>query len=99
MTNNCKFVLTYAYCDWNVNGAVGVYDNPDEVMGKIINMALDTWDCSNPKVRGDVPEFKFRFNHDDENDNYYDVDIFYPWEPNDRDTYRVYYLRDESDEP
>lgn len=99
MTNNCKFVLTYAYCDWSVNGAVGVYDDPDMVMGKIIDMALDIWDSADPKVRGDAPWFRFHFDHDDENDNYYDVNIYYLWDPDKCDTYRVYYLRDESNEP
>lgn len=90
----CKFVLTYAYCDWDVNGAIGVYDDPNEVMGEIIGRALDIWDSR--KTDGDTdPEFQFKFVHDSANDNFYDVEISYPWDSDNHDTYRVYYLREE----
>ena len=96
--SNCKFVLTYAYCDWDVNGCIGVYDDPDKVMGRIIKEVFDIWDHSNLAAKDHYkdPEFKVIFRHDDSNDLFYDVEIHYPW-TNDTecDIYRVYYLREE----
>ena len=94
----CKFVLTYAYCDWDINGCIGIYDDPDKVMGVIIDKVFELWDESDPKLTGsyDGPEFKFKFCHDSSEDLYYDVEIRYPWSMEEPDIYRVYYLREES---
>ena len=95
----CKFILTYAYCDWDINGCIGVYDDPNQVMGRIIDEAIDIWDQSGPNLTGGYtdPEFKFVFHHDNSEDLYYDVEITYPWSDGRPDIYRVYYLRDKED--
>ena len=92
-----RFVVTYAYCDWEINGCIGVYDNADEAMGVVIAEALDLWESSGPNLTNgyDDPEFEFRFRHDDANDNYYDAEIIFPWtKEGHADVFRVYYLRD-----
>ena len=91
----CRFVVTYIYNDWDVNGCIGVYDNPDEAMGAIINNVLEIYDRRDDQEDAEVkdPKFTFEFKHDDSYDNYYDVTIKYDGETN-SDIYRVYYLRE-----
>lgn len=86
-----RFVVTYAYNDWDVNGCMGIYEDPDKAMGAIIRNVLDIWDGRH-EAGGD-PKFTFEFVHDDGYDNYYDVNIVYEGEEG-NDTYRVYYLRE-----
>ena len=86
-----RFVVTYAYNEWDVNGCIGVYENANEAMGAIIANVLDLWDGRHEK--GKDPKFTFEFEHDRGYDNYYDVTITMD-EESEPDIYRVYYLRE-----
>ena len=86
-----RFVVTYAYNDWDVNGCIGVFDDANKAMGAIIANALDIYDSRIED--GKDPKFTFEFSHDSGYDNYYDVNITMDGE-NMTDLYRVYYLRE-----
>lgn len=97
----CRFIVTYIYNDWDVNGCIGIYDNPNEAMGAIIRNVLDIYDGRYGRYdqeEGAIkdPKFTFEFHHDDGYDNYYDVTIRYEGKT-DSDIYRVYYLREQDE--
>lgn len=88
-----KFVVTYAFNDWDLNGCIGVFDDPDKAIGAIISNVFDTWDGRHEA--GIDPKFTFEFVHDSGYDNFYDVNISYECEGVEFiDTYRVFYLRE-----
>ena len=86
-----RFVVTYAFNDWDVNGCIGVFDDPDKAIGAIITNVFDIWDGRHEA--GTDPKFTFEFVHDHGYDNYYHVNITYEGEVG-TDTYRVFYLRE-----
>ena len=96
--DKCRFVLTEFDDEHNYNFCDGVFDDPDMVLGKILGNIIDSMDDYKAE------EVKIRFEHDDANDDYYDIVCkiprkdFNPAEEQEQ-VYRVFYLREkEGDE-
>jgi major membrane immunogen (membrane-anchored lipoprotein) len=91
--DKCRFVLTEFDDEHNYNFCDGVFDDPDMVLGKILGNIIDSmYDYK-------AEEVKIRFEHDDANDDYYDIVCkiprkdFNPAEEQEQ-VYRVFYLRE-----
>ena len=91
--DKCRFVLTefdnehcYNFCD-------GVFDDPDMVLGKILGNIIDSMSDYSAE------EVKIRFEHDDANDDFYDIVCKIPRKDigsteEQEQYYRVFYLRE-----